>query len=107
MHQHAARKAGHNAAKFLLWNEMRERRSKKVQGFIRRRRAALALGARRARGYMCLRQLLGCCWCFWYPLQLLLTQPDGTLFFLIFTYSNLPNNRVGSFNHVGGRILEN
>ena len=49
MHQHAARKAGHNAAKFLLWNEMRERRSKKVQGFIRRRRAALALGARRAR----------------------------------------------------------
>ena len=48
MHQHAARKAGHNAAKFLLWNEMRERRSKKVQGFIRRRRAALALGARRA-----------------------------------------------------------
>ena len=52
MHQHAARKAGHNAAKFLLWNEMRERRSKKVQGFIRRRRAVLALGARRARLYV-------------------------------------------------------
>ena len=24
-----------------------------------------------------------------------------------FRYSNLPNNRVGSFNHVGGRFLEN